>query len=156
MIRCAPFKTSWDGTQPIWRGSKTTLPIYMCNLRWTARLPPSVRADARRISRWCMQPFRLFLWVRIRCTLPAEGRGLISRQESHPGFPVGVDVASSRKKKSSESVCAAGWQGPADPADPTVCTQMSQRDPFWFWFIIARFPSRRNPSILPRSCGLLQ
>jgi hypothetical protein len=63
-------------------------------------------------------------------------------------------VARSRGKKLSESVRAAGRSGPADPADPTLCTQISQRDPFVLRFIIIRFPSHIKPLILQRRCGL--
>jgi hypothetical protein len=41
-----------------------------------------------------------------------------------------------QNKKSSESVGTAGRPSPADLAHPTVCTQMSQRDPFVFRFNI--------------------
>ena len=67
---------------------------------------------------------------------------------------VGVNVARSRKKKSSESVRAAGRPGPADLADPTFCTPIWQRDSFCVSFYYLDFPSRRKTIDLPRSCWL--
>ena len=49
-------------------------------------------------------------------------------------------MARSRKKKSSESVRAAGLPGPADLADTTFCTPIWQRDSFCVSFYYSRFP----------------